>query len=157
MTSLDGLNPDFRDLIVELCDARVEFLVVGAYALAYHGHPRATGDIDILVRPSADNARRTMAALTTFGAPLAALGITQRDFETQDTVCQLGQAPRRIDILTSITGITFEEAWATRVAVAWRNRQVQFLSRQALIVNKRASGRPKDLADAERLERGPAP
>lgn len=114
--TLEGLNDDFRDLLVELADAGVEFVIVGAFALAFHGAPRASGDIDIFVRPTHENAERIVAALVRFGAPLTSAGIDQEDFARPGMVYQIGLPPRRIDLLTEISGVSFEEAWASREA-----------------------------------------
>ena len=146
------LNPDFRDLLACLRDASVEFIIVGAHALAAHGVPRATGDLDVLIRPDPANATRVFAALATFGAPLAAHGVVEADFCAPGTVYQLGLPPRRIDILTQISGVDFDQAWATRVDVVLDGAAVPVLGREALIANKRAAGRPKDLVDADLLE-----
>jgi hypothetical protein len=148
----DALNEDFRDILDALSDHGVEFVVVGAWSLAFHGHPRATLDFDVFVRPSPDNARRVIAALRDFGAPLASHGVTEQDFAVAGTVYQIGLPPRRIDLITEISGVTFEVAWATRAEATIAGRTIAFLGRQALIDNKRASGRPKDLADVARLE-----
>jgi hypothetical protein len=156
MSDLGALNRDFQDLLVCLCEAAADFLVVGAYAVALHGVPRATGDMDVLVRPTRDNAARVWAALARFGAPLAAAAVTADDFANPGLVYQIGLPPRRIDILTTISGISFDEAWASRVPFDVAARTVYFIGREALIQNKRASGRAKDLADVERLEGGGA-
>lgn len=148
-----GLNVDFLDLLEALARAEVEFLIVGAHALAAHGIPRATGDLDVWVRPTAQNAVRVVAALEAFGAPLGAHGVTAADFERQGTVYQMGLPPRRIDVLTQISGVSYEEAWPGRVAMAIAGRAVFFLGREALLKNKRAAGRPKDLVDADALEK----
>lgn len=132
----------------------VEFVVVGAFALAAHGVPRATGDIDIWVRPTPTNANRILAALASFGAPLMAHGISARDFETPDLVYQLGLPPHRIDLLTSVDGLRFEEAWARRTSATLFGLEVPILAREDLITNKRATARPRDLLDVELLERG---
>lgn len=153
MTALHALNADFRDLLVALADAEVEFVLVGAYALAVHSIPRSTGDIDILVRADAKNARRVVAALDAFGAPLATLGVTEQDFGTEGLVVQIGLPPRRIDILTEITGVTFDEAWESRVTAELEGRRIPAIGIDALIRNKRATGRPRDLEDVRRLER----
>lgn len=153
MTSLDALNADFRDMVQSLVDANAEFLVVGAYAVSFHGHARTTGDMDLWIRPTPENAARVWRALVQFGAPVAALGIGETDLHTPDMVVQLGTPPRRIDLLTGISGVTFDEAWATRVEVEWNGRRVPFLGLDALLRNKRASGRAKDLLDVEELER----
>jgi hypothetical protein len=152
VTSLDALNEDFRDFLHDLVTEGVEFVVVGAYALAFHGSPRATGDIDVLVRPSVENAPRVIRALERFGAPLRAAAVTAADFARPGVVYQIGLPPRRIDILTEITGVDFESAWASRVPARFDDVTVFFLGREALIRNKRSTGRTKDLADAERLE-----
>jgi hypothetical protein len=142
-----------RDMLDALSVQDVEFLVVGAFALAAHGIPRATGDIDIWVRPESENARRVVLALTRFGAPLAAHGVTARDFETPGLVYQLGLPPHRIDLLTSVDGLTFEEAWPRRSSGSLLGLDVPILSREDLLTNKRASGRAKDLLDVALLER----
>lgn len=152
MTSLDALNDDFRDFLSDLLAESVEFVVVGAYALAFHGVPRATGDIDILVRPSADNATRVLRALRRFGAPVDAAGLTEADFSRPDVVYQIGLPPRRIDLLTEISALTFDEVWDSRVEAEFEGKSVCFLGREALIKNKRATGRAKDRADVESLE-----
>lgn len=144
------LNPDYRDILSAFNDERVEFLLVGAYALAVHGAPRATGDLDLWIRPSEENARRTWRALVRFGAPLEELRET--DLTTPGTVIQLGREPRRIDLLTTIDGITFDEAWASRKEVVVDVLAIPVIGRDEFLRNKRATGRLKDLADAERLE-----
>jgi len=144
------LNPDFRDMLAALNDADAEFLIVGAYALAVHGMPRATGDIDIWIRSTAANAQRVWQALRSFGAPMSRLNIN--DLTTPDLVFQIGVAPRRIDILTSITGVEFDEAWTARKQVEIGGQILPILSRTHLVQNKRAAGRPKDLLDLAWLE-----
>lgn len=150
---LAGLNDDFRDILVLFADASVEYLVVGAYALSFHGAPRATGDLDILVRPTPENAARVYGQLTRFGAPVRAAGLSIDDLARADTVYQIGLPPRRIDILTSITGLSFDEALAGSGRAALDGRAIPFIGRDALLKNKLATGRPRDLADAERLRR----
>ena len=147
------LNPDFRDMLSALSAEAAEYLLVGAYALAVHGVPRATGDLDVWVRPTADNARRVRSALTRFGAPLADL--TEGDLVRPDTVFQIGVAPNRIDLLTSIDGVTFDEAWSARRVVRIDGLDVSVLARHHLIRNKKATGRAQDIADAARLEEDP--
>lgn len=147
-----GLNQDFLDVLAALAGAGAEFLVVGAHALAAHGIPRATGDLDIWVRPSRENARRVVAALTAFGAPLAAHGVSEEDLARPGTVYQMGLPPRRIDILTQISGVEFADAWGSRVTVVIEGRPIGFLGREALLANKRAAGRDKDLVDVKLLE-----
>jgi hypothetical protein len=150
---LERLHDDFRDLLILFADGGVEFVIVGAYALALHGAPRASGDIDLFVRASPDNAERVLAALSRFGAPLAGAGISAADFARPGLVYQIGLPPRRIDVLTEISGVTFEEAWASRATADLEGRAIAFIGRAALIKNKRAAARPQDLADAARLER----
>jgi hypothetical protein len=142
---------DFHDLLEAYVDAEVRFLVVGAHALAAHGVPRVTGDLDIWVEPTPENAARTWAALAAFGAPLESLGLNVDDFSANDRVIQLGLPPYRIDILTSISGVTWTEAWADRLGGTLFDVPVSFLGRQSFIRNKRASGRPKDLEDLRSL------
>ncbi len=146
-------NDDFLDLLDCLAAEQVECLVVGAFALAIHGVPRATGDIDVFVRPSETNAERLMRALARFGAPLDAARVTATDFATPGIVYQMGVPPRRIDLLTEISGVAFEDAWRDRVTHSIEGRDVSFLGLDALLANKRASGRSKDLVDVEMLER----
>jgi hypothetical protein len=150
-----ALHDDFRDLLVALQEAGVRFLIVGAHALAVHGIPRATGDLDLLVAPDAENASRLMLALGDFGAPVESHGITARDFEKEGTVYQLGLPPRRIDLMTSISGVSFEEAEGTAIETEIEGLCVPVLGRRQLVVNKLASGRPKDLADAQMLGEEP--
>lgn len=152
--TIDGLNDDFRDLLVQLSDGQVEFVVVGAYAVAFHGAPRMSGDIDLFVRPTPDNATRLHEALRRFGAPLGTAGITAADFSRPGLVYQIGLPPRRIDILTELSGVTFDEAWASRANAELSGRNIAFIGREALVKNKLASGRPKDLADVGRLSPG---
>ena len=128
-----------------------EFIIVGAYAVASHGYPRATGDMDVWIRATPENARRVYRALAVFGAPLQSL--TVEDLQTADTVFQIGVEPNRIDILTSIDAVAFDEAWRDRKPVQVEGRQVFVISRPHLIRNKKVAGRPKDLADIAWLER----
>lgn len=145
-------NDDFDDLLAELIEADVEFLIVGAHALAVHGHVRATGDLDVLVRPSTANAHKVILALTRFGAPLAAHGVDVGDFQKPGMVYQIGLPPNRIDLLTEISGVDFEEALEGAVSAALGSNTVKFIGLAAQLKNKKASGRTKDLADAEVLE-----
>ena len=147
-----ALNDDFRDLLAALNEHDVDFLVVGAGAVAAHGAPQATGDLDVLTRPEPENAARLYRALRSFGAPLSALGIEQADFTKPGMVCQIGLPPRRIDILTEISGVSIQEAWDDHVVREVGGLELRFPNKQTLIRNKRASGRTKDLADVERLE-----
>jgi hypothetical protein len=148
---LRNLNEDFRDLLLEFADRKVEFVIVGAFAVAYHGVPRATGDMDVFVKPSPENAQRVFEGLLGFGAPLANAGVTPRGFETPGIVYQIGQPPRRIDVLTEISGVSFDVAWAGRQTVQFEGRDIHFIGREDLLRNKKATGRPKDLADISRL------
>jgi hypothetical protein len=147
------LNRDFRDMLCALSVEGADFLVVGAYALAVHGLPRATGDIDLWVRPTPDNAARVWRALRQFGAPIRDL--TVADLATPDIVFQIGLPPHRIDLLTSITGVDFDDAWQDRVETELDGLRLCVLSKQHILQNKRAVGRPKDLADAAWLEANP--
>lgn len=145
------MSPDFRDLLSAFNARRVDYLVVGAQALAAHGRVRATGDLDVWVRPEAENARRVLAALNDFGAPLADL--EESDLLRAGTVFQIGVAPLRIDVLTSIDGVAFDDAWQARITANFADQPVPVLSARHLMVNKRAVGRSQDLADLEWLER----
>jgi hypothetical protein len=144
------LNEDYREMLQILNDEKVRFLLVGAYALAAHGYPRATMDIDIWVMPAPDNADAVLRALHRFGAPLNTL--TKADLEQEGTVFQIGVAPRRIDIITAVSGLQFDEAFSHAFPVDIEGIRVYIPSVDDLIRNKRASGRTKDLADAEALE-----
>jgi hypothetical protein len=126
--------------------------VVGAHALAVHGVVRATGDLDIWVRPDAENAKRVWRALARFGAPMEAMGLSLQDFQQMGTVYQIGLPPRRIDILTEISGVDFSEAWESKVFEDVDGLTIPYLGRSALVRNKQASGRIKDLADIELLK-----
>jgi hypothetical protein len=145
-----SVNPDFRDILSAFSAEGVEFLVVGSYALAAHAVPRATGDIDLWVGTTGTNPERVRRALIGFGAPVEQL--SEDDLRRPELVFQIGIEPQRIDVLTSIDGVEFAEAWADRVQADLGGLTVPVISREHLIRNKRASGRPQDLADAERLE-----
>jgi len=143
------LDKDFSEF-VELCIAHdVRFLIVGGYALAAHGLPRATGDLDAWVFAGRANAERILAVLEDFG--FGEVGVVLEDFEGKNSVVQLGYPPFRIDILTSIDGVDFEAAWLRRVEVRVGNVVVPFIGREDLIANKKAAGRPQDLVDVDRL------
>jgi hypothetical protein len=144
------MNRDFAEMLSALSAAGAEFLIVGAHALAAHGHPRATGDLDVWVRPTAANAERVWSALEGFGAPL--FDLTREDLSRPGVVFQIGVPPCRIDILTEITGVTFDEAWPERLVAEVEGQPLPFLGRAALIANKRAAGRPKDMSDVAALE-----
>lgn len=143
---------DFMDLVSCLRHENCDFVVVGAHALAAHGHPRATGDLDILIRPAPDNAERVVRALLRFGARVVAHGLTRDDFSTPGTVYQIGLPPFRIDILTEISGVSYDEAAADAISAHLGPEPVRCLGLDAMIRNKRATGRTKDLADVEALE-----
>lgn len=147
------MSPDYKDLLSIFNAERVEFIVVGAHALAAHGRIRATGDLDVWVKPERQNAQKVLAALRSFGAPLGDL--TMEDLTREGTVFQIGIAPLRIDILTSIDGVGFEEAWQRRYQTSFAGVPVAVLCAEDLIRNKRAVGRPQDLADLDWLERRP--
>lgn len=144
------MNRDLIDLLAAFNDHDVEYIVVGAHALAAHGHVRATRDLDVWVRPTPGNAAKAFTALSVFGAPLQDL--TKEDLAIAGTVYQIGVDPVRVDIITTIDGVRFEEAWPDRVIVPMDGSSVPVLSRHHLIANKKASGRLQDLADVERLE-----
>lgn len=144
------MNRNFSDMLAALCEEDVEFLVVGASAMAWHGFPRFTGDFDIWVRPSAENAQRVWKALIRFRAPIRS--VTVEDFQDEDIYFQIGSPPQRIDILTSISGVRFDEAWSNRVFFSVDKYQIPTIGINELIKNKHASGRPKDLVDAAWLE-----
>lgn len=144
-------NSDYADMARTLLDAGAEFMLVGGYAVSVHGYPRTTFDIDFWIRPSAGNARKVMEALRAFGAPLRE--ISEKDFDHPDMVVQIGVAPRRIDLLTRIDGVEWEEAASRAVTKDIGGLRVPVIGLDDLIRNKRASGRPKDAADAAALEK----
>jgi hypothetical protein len=144
------LNEDYRDMLQSLAEEKVKFLLVGAYALAAHGYPRATVDMDIWIMPSPGNADAVLRALRRFGTPLQ--NLTAQDLQTDNTIFQIGVAPRRIDIITTASGLRFDEAFARSITVNIDGIEVHIPSAADLICNKRASGRTKDIADAEALE-----
>lgn len=144
------LNPDFKDMLSAFAEGDVDYLIVGAYALAAHGVPRATGDLDLWIRSTTENAERVLSALKAFGAPTHDLSVS--DLSQPDLVFQIGVAPRRIDILSSIDGVAFDQAWEDRVLVEVEGVELPVISREHLVANKRALGRTRDIADIERLE-----
>jgi len=146
------LPEDFRDLLIELHDAGAEFVVLGGHAVAYHGHPRATKDLDVLVRASVANAGRVYKALASFGAPLGLFEVGEADFATYDGVLQIGLPPRRIDILNRADGITFQEAIDAHESFEVEGRRIPVIGLAALLKNKRAAARDQDLADVRALE-----
>jgi len=143
-------NQAFRDMLVALNDAEVDYLVVGAYAVAAHGFPRATGDLDIWVRANPESAENLLNALTVFGAPMHE--VSAADFSSPSIVFQIGVPPGRIDILTDVSGVNFDAAWANRMTVEIDGVKLSIIGRSDLIANKRATGRPKDIADLAFLE-----
>ena len=144
------LYRDFKELLESFNERDVEYVIVGGYALAHHGAPRYTRDIDLYVHSSPDNAARIIAALDSFG--FGSAGLKAEDFEKPGQVVQLGFPPVRIDLMTSIDGVTWEQAIAGRSAGDYGGAPVWFLGRDEFIANKKATGRLQDLADAERLE-----
>ena len=145
------MNQDFLDLISAFNAAEVQYLVVGAYAVGVHGHPRATKDLDIWIEASPENAGRVMNALGTFGAPLGEL--EARDFETAGTGFMMGNPPRRIDVLTQIDGVRFDDVAARAIEASFDGVPTRVIGLEDLLVNKRAAGRLQDLADVRALER----
>lgn len=146
------MNEDYRDILAALVQHDARFLVVGAHALAVHGYPRATVDIDILIESTPDNARRVWNALAAFGAPLEDLDVSESDLCRPNVVAQFGLPPNRIDILTGISGVSFVNAWQNRVEARVEGVQVPVLGMSDLIANKKASGRDKDRADVKGLQ-----
>lgn len=144
------LNNDYKEMLQCLSEENVKFLLVGAYALAVHGFPRATKDIDFFVWATPENAAGLIRALARFGAPME--GISESDFSSEGAIFQIGNSPRRIDIITTIDGIKFEGAYANRKLFSIEGLQIPVISLEDLIANKRASGRKQDLADVEKLE-----
>ena len=144
------LNEDYKEILQSLEEENVKFLLVGAYAMAAYGYIRATMDIDIWVMPSADNGKAVLRALRKFGAPLH--GLTIDDIQKDDTIFQIGVAPRRIDIITGASGLQFDEAFARSLETDIEGLSIRVLSLGDLICNKKASGRTRDLADVEVLE-----
>ena len=146
------MNDDWADFVHAMLEARARFLIIGAHALAVHGIPRATQDLDVWIDRAPGNVRSVVSALAAFGAPIDVLQISTADLERSNQVIQLGVPPNRIDILTSISGVPeFDLAWARRTEQPIRGRQAGFIGRSDLIATKRASGRKKDIADLELL------
>jgi len=146
------VQPDFKELLAFLNAHRVEYVIVGGYALAYHGFPRFTADLDILVKPDLENSSRVVQALEEFG--FEASGLSPEDFQQPERVVQLGVPPVRVDILTSLTGVSWDEVSSGRVEGAFGDVPAHFIGRDQLIANKRALGRKRDLADLEALGEG---
>jgi hypothetical protein len=145
------LSKDLREFVELLNSNEVDYLVVGAFAVAWYGYPRFTADLDILVRPDSRNAQRMLEALRQFG--FGALGIEAGDLTALGQVIQLGVKPNRIDLLTSVSGVSFEEAWKDRAEGSLDGIPVTFIGRNSLIRNKESTGRAKDLGDAEELRK----
>lgn len=145
------MSRDFAEILSALSDAGADYLIVGAHAMAAHGYPRATGDLDVWVRPTAENAERVWAALQSFGAPLH--GLTVEDLSSPDVVFQMGVPPHRIDILTEITDVDFDRAWKNRIISSVLEREVPVIATSDLVQNKKAVGRPQDMVDVARLQR----
>ncbi len=145
------LNQDYKEMLLCLLEENADFLIVGAYALAAHGNPRATGDIDLWVRPEEENGRRVIRALAKFGAPISAISV--EDLCKEETVIQIGVAPCRIDIITAIDGVGFAEAWGDKVAVEVDGLGLNILSKSHLLKNKLAANRDKDQSDIAWLKK----
>lgn len=145
------MNRHFVEILRGLSDAGAEYLIIGAQALSAHGYVRATKDLDIWIRPSRENAQRVWIALARFGAPLENLSMD--DLTTPGTIFQIGIDPIRIDVLTAVAGLGFDEAWSGRTTIAYEGLDLPYLSKADLIRSKRAAGRPQDLIDIENLER----
>jgi hypothetical protein len=143
------MHQDFLDLLRAFSDRSVRFMIVGAYALGVHGRPRATGDLDVWVDPTPDNAENIIRALEQFGAPIGQ--ITAADFSRPGIVFQMGLPPLRIDVLTELSGLTFSEAWSSRTQAPFGPLTVDVIGREAFVKNKRATGRARDLGDIEAL------
>lgn len=146
------LPGEFSEFIESLNSESVRYVLVGGYAVAHHGHPRYTGDIDFFVEPSPENARRIVSAIQRYG--LGGLGLCEQDFVQSDRIVQMGVPPRRIDLITGLSGVSFEEAWNSRQEVALGGVQTNVVSREVLVKNKAAAGRPKDQADLDEMSGG---
>jgi hypothetical protein len=150
---LAQLPQDFADLLIELCEARAEFLLVDGWAVILYGHVRATDDMDIFVRPSEQNSVRVFAALEAFGAPLRAHAVAPDHFAKEGDAYRFGIAPLKIEVLTKISGVSFDMALQGSKNFELHGYRVPYIGKSALIANKKAAGRHKDLADVEELER----
>lgn len=146
------VNPDFSDLFSALNDAKARYLMVGGYAVSFHAEPRFTKDLDVWVEPTSANAAAVRTALAAFGAPMS--GVSEEDLSRPGIVVQVGVPPNRIDIVTSIDGVGFEQAWAGRVDAVYGDVPIQVIGRRELIQNKRACARPQDLLDVDLLQGG---
>jgi len=143
-------NPDFKELLNIFNEERVEYLVAGAHAVIYYAEPRYTKDLDIWVNPTPDNARRVYRALRRFGAPLKNISID--DFCNKELIYQIGIEPNRIDIMMGLAGVEFHPSWQQRVESTYDGVPIHIMGKQSLIATKKASGRPQDLLDLQRLE-----
>jgi hypothetical protein len=143
------VQPDFRDLLALFNAHRVDYMIVGGYALAFHGAPRFTGDLDIFVKPDLENARRILKSLEMFG--FNSVGLAAEDFQSPDKIIQLGFPPVRVDIITSLTGVSWKEAFLGRAKGKYGDIPVYYIGREQFVANKRATGRKRDLADLEAL------
>jgi hypothetical protein len=145
------LSSDLREFIALLNSNDVDYLVVGGLAVAFHGAPRFTADLDFLVRPTRENALKVIRAIDEFG--MGGVGVTADDLSSPDQIVQLGVKPNRIDLITSVAGLTFEEAWVSRIPGEIDGITTQYIGRDALIRNKEATGRRQDILDADKLKR----
>ena len=150
---LNKLPRDFADLLIELCEAQAEFLLVGGWAVVLYGHVRSTDDMDIFVRPSESNSERVFAALNAFGAPLQAHAVTAKHFAKEGDAYRFGVAPLKVEVLTKISGVSFDEALQGSKTFELDDHQIPYIGKAALIANKKSAGRHKDLADVEELEK----
>jgi len=145
------LNEDYREMLQLFIEEKVEFLLVGAFALAVHGLPRATGDIDLFVKPDKENSERVCRALARFGAPMADISI--EDFQSEDVILQIGVVPRRIDIITAISGVSFDEAFRDSIISIVDGLNIPVISKLKMIKNKESTGREKDALDVKILKK----
>lgn len=148
-------NADYRDLLIALADARADFLLIGGWALALYGYGRSTDDMDVFVRATPNNAERVFEALAAFGAPVEAHGVSAKLFASKGHGYRMGIRPNLIEVLTTISGVEFDEAWPGRKTFKLDGRVIPYIGRDALLTNKRAAGRPKDLADIDWLIANP--
>ena len=144
------LNEDYKDMLQSLSAHEVKFLIVGAYALAAYGYPRATGDFDIWVEASPENSKKILSSLISFGSPTSEL--TEITFMQKGIIFQIGVAPRRIDLITHIDGVDFNNAYPSRTTIVMEGLNLPFISKENLIKNKKSTGRDKDLVDVKHLE-----
>jgi len=145
------LNKDYKDILQIFLDNKAQFLVVGAYALGVYGYPRATGDIDLWIMASPDNAAKVYKSLIQFGAPMEQMN--EKTFCEEGIIFQIGVAPRRIDVITKINGVDFQQAWSAKQEIVIDGLKVPFISKQDLIKNKESTGREKDRLDAQQLRK----